>query len=90
MLCEEQSALALPFAEPLAILGVEGIYDLVALRDNHAEEPYYQRMVENVFGVDEVSPCTNNLHKAAARDLSDCMMFTNSAGLVESLFPCLR
>lgn len=43
------------FTKPLAILGVEGIYDLVALRDNHGDTPYYQQMVENVFGSDEVS-----------------------------------
>jgi kynurenine formamidase len=55
MIWREESTLAAAFTKPLGILGVEGIYDLVALRDNHGDAPYYQQMVKNVFGSDEVS-----------------------------------
>ena len=68
------------FTKPLAILGVEGIYDLVALRDNHAEGPYYQRMIENVFGTDEVS----------LRRKPQAQEFISLAGLVGSMFPRVR
>lgn len=55
MIRQGEGTLVPAFTKPLGILGIEGIYDLVALRDNHSDEPYYQQMVENVFGTDEVS-----------------------------------
>lgn len=55
MIRQGEGPLVPAFTKPLGILGIEGIYDLVALRDNHVDEPYYQQMVENVFGTDEVS-----------------------------------
>ena len=43
------------YEKPVGVLGVEGVYDMVALRDNHKEEAVYQEIIENVFGTDEVS-----------------------------------
>ena len=68
MIRQEESVLAPAFTKPLAILGVEGIYDLVALRDNHKDEPVYQQIVENVFGTDEAwwaacSPVSGDYNK---------------------------
>ncbi|EEP78600.1 predicted protein [Uncinocarpus reesii 1704] len=39
-------------AQPLAIVGVSGIYDLRLLRDTH-EHPAYQQFTEDAFGGDE-------------------------------------
>ena len=68
MIRQGESTLAPAFTKPLAILGVEGIYDIVALRDNHNDEPYYQKMVKNVFGTDEswwaaCSPVSGDFNK---------------------------
>lgn len=38
---------------PQGILGLEGIYDLVALRDSHRDIPVYQEIIENAFGSEE-------------------------------------
>ncbi|KAI9877330.1 MAG: hypothetical protein M1830_004233 [Pleopsidium flavum] len=35
---------------PQGILGLEGIYDLVALRDTHQDIPVYQEIIKNAFG----------------------------------------
>lgn len=34
---------------PKGVLGLEGIYDLVALRDAHKDIPVYQEILENAF-----------------------------------------
>jgi hypothetical protein len=39
----------------MGILGVAGIYDLVALRDSHSDVPAYQEFIENAFGPNEES-----------------------------------
>ncbi|TKA28682.1 hypothetical protein B0A50_03009 [Salinomyces thailandicus] len=38
---------------PVAILGVEGLYDLPALVENHSDQPVYKDFVANAFGPDE-------------------------------------
>jgi hypothetical protein len=40
---------------PAAIAGVEGIYDVRRLRDDHEQVPIYQYFTENAFGRDEVA-----------------------------------
>ncbi|KAI9848117.1 MAG: hypothetical protein M1838_000642 [Thelocarpon superellum] len=59
-----------PFLNPVGILGVEGVYDLVGLRDRHFESSIYQDIVTNAFGLDErewrkASPTTWLLEKAS-------------------------
>ncbi|KAF8853693.1 hypothetical protein BDZ45DRAFT_677499 [Acephala macrosclerotiorum] len=51
---------------PAAVLGVEGIYDLGKLRDDHANIPMYQYFLESAFGTDEevwkaASPTTQRM-----------------------------
>ncbi|KAJ5383114.1 hypothetical protein N7517_001025 [Penicillium concentricum] len=41
-------------AQPTAIVGVAGIYDLRRLRDTHADISAYQEFIEGAFGADEV------------------------------------
>ncbi|KAI9815906.1 MAG: hypothetical protein M1832_005217 [Thelocarpon impressellum] len=41
------------FVKPVGVVGVEGIYDLVGLRDRHADESVYEEIVVNAFGPDE-------------------------------------
>ncbi|KAI7569581.1 hypothetical protein KC317_g3205 [Hortaea werneckii] len=41
-----------PITPPLALLAVEGLYDLPALVANHADAPAYQNLVTNAFGPD--------------------------------------
>jgi hypothetical protein len=46
---------------PVAVIGLEGIYDLPLLVENHSDQPMYQDFVEGAFGDDhrvwkEVSP----------------------------------
>ncbi|KAI9800079.1 MAG: hypothetical protein M1825_004261 [Sarcosagium campestre] len=53
----------IPVQLPLAICGVEGIYDLVALLETHKTIPAYREIVEGAFGLEEsvyetVSPLT--------------------------------
>ena len=38
---------------PKGILGVEGIYDLKALRDNHLDQSSYQTFIEGAFGMED-------------------------------------
>ena len=40
-------------ALPVAVMGVEGIYDIRLLRDTHAEILSYQQFVEGAFGMEE-------------------------------------
>lgn len=52
---------------PAAVLGVEGIYDLKKLRDDHADVPMYQYFTESAFGTNEeawkeASPTTQKNH----------------------------
>lgn len=53
---------------PRGVLGLEGIYDLAALRDDHKYSPVYQEFIENAFGHDEMnwktaSPTSADLSK---------------------------
>jgi hypothetical protein len=41
-------------AQPTAIVGVAGIYDLRRLRDTHADISAYQEFIEGAFGADEM------------------------------------
>ncbi|OAX85251.1 hypothetical protein ACJ72_00373 [Emergomyces africanus] len=50
---EEYSGTGLQIELPVAIVGVEGIYDLRALRDNFKEFLVYQEFIEDAFGSDE-------------------------------------
>ena len=40
-------------ALPVAIVGLEGIYNLQLLRDTYREYPIYQELLEGAFGADE-------------------------------------
>ncbi|KAI7189344.1 hypothetical protein KC363_g4987, partial [Hortaea werneckii] len=41
-----------PVTPPLALLAVEGLYDLPALVSHHADSPIYQHLITNAFGPD--------------------------------------
>ena len=41
------------FGMPLAVVGVEGIYDLVALRNSHRHAHIYQAFLKGAFGTNE-------------------------------------
>ena len=47
---ESTLALEMNVAPPLAILGIEGLYDLPALVEYHDSEPLYRNFVESAFG----------------------------------------
>ena len=53
---------------PQGVLGLEGIYDLVALRDAHKDLSVYQELLENAFGSeinwDGASPTSANFSKS--------------------------
>lgn len=57
-----------PVIMPKGVLGLEGIYDLVALRDSHKEIPVYQEIIENAFGNenhwDSASPTSTEFSKS--------------------------
>jgi kynurenine formamidase len=38
---------------PLAILGIDGLYDLPLARDTYKDDPFYQRFLEGAFGKNE-------------------------------------
>ncbi|KAI9683185.1 MAG: hypothetical protein M1829_005976 [Trizodia sp. TS-e1964] len=38
---------------PLGILGISGIYDLLAFRDNHLDQPIYHEILQGAFGPNE-------------------------------------
>ncbi|TKA69046.1 hypothetical protein B0A55_08713 [Friedmanniomyces simplex] len=66
---ESTFALELNVVPPLAILGVEGLYDLPALVKHHSSEPEYRDFVSNAFGSDEavwaaVSPTTGEYEES--------------------------
>ncbi|KAG4441521.1 hypothetical protein IFR05_002978 [Cadophora sp. M221] len=42
-------------APPAGIIGVEGIYDLAKLKDDHSDIPMYQYFTESAFGSDEAA-----------------------------------
>ncbi|KAK0353619.1 hypothetical protein LTS16_017590 [Friedmanniomyces endolithicus] len=50
---ESTFALELNVVPPMAVLGVEGLYDLVALVKHHSGESEYRDFVSNAFGSDE-------------------------------------
>lgn len=47
---ESTSALEMNVAPPLAILGIEGLYDLPALVKYHEKQPFYRHFTESAFG----------------------------------------
>jgi hypothetical protein len=49
----EQLGLVREIKKPRAIVGVEGIYDLRALRDEHVTVGAYQEFIEGAFGKEE-------------------------------------
>ncbi len=53
------------FSMPQAVLGLAGIYDLVALRDTYKTVPIYQEIIETAFGEedrwDQASPAAANI-----------------------------
>jgi len=57
-----------PVTMPRGVLGLEGIYDLVALRDSHKDIPVYQEIIENAFGNekhwDSASPTSTDFSKS--------------------------
>ncbi|MCJ1364075.1 hypothetical protein MMC16_003184 [Acarospora aff. strigata] len=63
-----QSRNAAQFSMPQGVLGLEGIYDLGALRDTHKNIPMYQEIIENAFGSEnvwaDVSPTSGSFLKS--------------------------
>lgn len=62
---ESTYALELNVVPPVAILGIEGLYDLPALVKYHEKQPLYRNFVESAFGPNEsewkaVSPTQSN------------------------------
>ncbi|KAF2770988.1 alpha/beta-hydrolase [Teratosphaeria nubilosa] len=49
---ESTLALELSVVPPIAVLGVEGLYDFPALVKYHAKEPFYQDFITRTFGSD--------------------------------------
>ncbi len=53
------------FSMPQAVLGLAGIYDLVALRDHYMTIPVYQEIIETAFGEEDkwnqASPAAANI-----------------------------
>ncbi|CAK4032847.1 alpha beta-hydrolase [Lecanosticta acicola] len=65
---ESTLALELNVTPPLAIVGIEGLYDLPALVKNHSNQPLYRNFTESAFGADQnswapVSPTHSNLNE---------------------------
>jgi len=64
---EWQAHGAAPISMPQGVLGLEGIYDLVALRDTHIDIPVYQDIIENAFGSEknweEASPTSISIRE---------------------------
>lgn len=52
---ESTFALELNVVPPVAVLGVEGIYDVPALLKYHKKEPAYEDFISNAFGPDEAT-----------------------------------
>ncbi|EMD00813.1 hypothetical protein BAUCODRAFT_29193 [Baudoinia panamericana UAMH 10762] len=52
---ESTFALELNVVPPVAILGVEGVYDLPALVSDHSDQLIYRDFVKNAFGSDEAT-----------------------------------
>lgn len=55
---------------PQGVLGLEGIYDLVALRNSHKDIPAYEEILDNAFGSednwDSASPASADFGKSWA------------------------
>jgi acetyl esterase/lipase len=47
---ESTTGLSMNVVPPLAVLGIEGLYDLPALVKFHEEQPFYRSFVEHAFG----------------------------------------
>jgi len=61
-----ESGFGVGVEKPVALVGLEGIYDLPLLVENHADVPYYAAFVASAFGYDEklwkrVSPVSGDV-----------------------------
>lgn len=61
-------ALEMNVAPPLAVVGIEGIYDLPALVNYHDKQPFYRHFTESAFGHSktwaDASPTRSNLSQS--------------------------
>jgi acetyl esterase/lipase len=68
---------------PRAIVGIEGLYDLPALVQYHAEEPFYRQFIADAFGEDESvwkaeSPATPGERLDGVWGASDLVLLAHS------------
>lgn len=65
---ESTLALEMNVAPPLAVVGIEGIYDLAALVKYHEQQPFYRHFTESAFGNSknwaEASPTHSNFNQS--------------------------
>lgn len=63
-----ESGFGVDVAKPVALVGLEGLYDLPLMVENHEDVPYYAAFVASAFGYDEklwkrVSPVSADVSK---------------------------
>ena len=73
---------------PLAVVGVEGIYDLKMLLENHAEHPIYREFIEEAFGPDrsewaKASPTSGRFAKTWPNGRVAVLAHSKDDGLVD-------
>lgn len=83
---ESTFALSLNMVPPLAIVGLEGIYDIPAIVKNHQDQPMYRDFVTNAFGPsgwDEVSPANASYEESWADGRLVVLAHSKEDSLVE-------
>ena len=83
---ESTFALSLNVIPPLAIVGIEGLYDLPAFVENHSDQPVYRDFVTNAFGPSawrEVSPANANFEESWAEGRLVVLAHSMEDSLVE-------
>jgi kynurenine formamidase len=78
-----------PCQKPCAVLGVEGIYDLPALRDHFKDVPIYQEILAGAFGEDEelwkkASPTHGNLAESWKEGKLVCIAHSKEDSMVDT------
>jgi pimeloyl-ACP methyl ester carboxylesterase len=83
---ESTFALSLNVVPPLAIVGLEGLYDLPALVVNHSDQPVYRDFVTNAFGPsgwDSVSPTNADFDESWPDGKLAVLAYSKNDSLVE-------
>lgn len=84
---ESTFALELNVIPPLAVVGLEGLYDLPLLVSNHRDQPVYEDFVTNAFGVSgwqEVSPTAGDFEESWPDGRLVVLAHSKEDSLVES------